>query len=336
VAVLTQLGDEELRAIAAIYGLSLRSARPVLAGSVNTNHELVDSDGGRWFLRLYEEQGAAGARRECALVRRLAEGGVPTPAPKSRPDGGGPIATWNGKAVALYPFVEGEHLCQARVRPEHTATVGAALARIHLLGEGLGPEERSELTAPSRFSERALLSRLVGVLEGPAPPEVHADAARILARLEPLASSPDPAPELPVVHGDLFRDNVLFEPSGALAALLDFESASRGTASFDVAVTVLAWCFGSELELELVRGFFGGYAGVRTPRPEELAALPRGLELACLRFATTRITDYELRSSGLGVRKDYRRWLARLDALDRHLEAILELARAVPAEREEV
>lgn len=327
-AVLTQLGEEELRAIAAAYGLTLRSARPVLAGSVNTNHELVDSGGGRWFLRLYEEQGVAGARRECALVRRLAIGGVPTPAPRPKPGGDDPIATWNGKAVALYPYVEGEHLCQARVRPEHTETVGAALARIHLLGEGLSTEEHLELTTPSRFSESALLSRLVGVVEGPAPPEVHADAARVLARLEALAGSPDPAPELPVVHGDLFRDNVLFEPSGALAALLDFESASRGTASFDVAVTLLAWCFGSGLELELVRGFLRGYAGVRRLTPEELAALPRGLELACLRFATTRITDYELRSVGLGVRKDYRRWLARLDALERQLEAILDLARA--------
>jgi homoserine kinase type II len=88
-------------------------------------------------------------------------------------------------------------------------------------------------------------------------------------------------------------------------------------------VTLLAWCFGSELELELVGGFFRGYASVRALRPEELAALPRGLELACLRFATTRITDYELAPSGLGVHKDYRRWLARLDALEHHLEAIL-------------
>lgn len=322
-AVLTQLGDDELRALAAHYGVALRSARGVLAGSVNTNHELVGLDGRRWFLRLYEEQGVEGARRECALVRRLATAGLPTPAPSPSLDGGGPVATWNGKAAALYPFVEGEHLCQARVQPEHTAAVGAALARIHSLGERFSPAERSELTAPSRFSGQALLARLVAVLDGPAPPEVHADAATILTRLEALSAKPDTAPELPVVHGDLFRDNVLFDASGAIVALLDFESASRGTASFDVAVTLLAWCFGSELELDLVAGFFRGYAGVRALRPRELAALPRGLELACLRFATTRITDYELRPAGLGVRKDYRRWLARLAALDDHLEAIL-------------
>ncbi|MEJ7733258.1 MAG: hypothetical protein WKG00_29200 [Polyangiaceae bacterium] len=46
-----------------------------------------------------------------------------------------------------------------------------------------------------------------------------------------------------------------------------------------------------------------------------MAALPAVIRFAALRFAITRITDFELRR-GAGVHKDYRRFVARLAALD--------------------
>jgi homoserine kinase type II len=328
VAVLTVLEASELRALVEAYGLALHSARGVAAGSVNTLYAIVDGRGEAWFLRVYEEQSREGALREHALLARIAREGVPTPVPRALADGGGTVGSVHGKPVALFPHVPGEHLCQARVRPVHAAQVGEALARVHGLGERFDEVERATLTGPSRFSEVALLTRLDGVLRGPAPEEVHADARRIHARLLALAEDVDATPELPLVHGDLFRDNVLFDGRGALVGLLDFESASRGSASFDVAVTALAWCFGDELDLGLIDAFFDGYRRSRALRDDELAGLGRALELACLRFATTRITDYELRPPGVGVKKDYRRWLARLRAVDRDAEGLVRLARS--------
>ena len=38
--------------------------------------------------------------------------------------------------------------------------------------------------------------------------------------------------------------------------------------------------------------------------------------MAALRFAVTRITDYELRPRGVVAFKDYRRFLRRLDAVE--------------------
>jgi homoserine kinase type II len=53
------------------------------------------------------------------------------------------------------------------------------------------------------------------------------------------------------------------------------------------------------------------------PLPEDEAArLHEEGTFAALRFAVTRITDFELRPRGTGVFKDYRRFLARADALD--------------------
>jgi homoserine kinase type II len=311
-AILTPLSDDEIRDAARAFGVDARSARGVLAGSVNTNYEVRGADGLRHFLRVYEEQTPEGAARETRLCAALARLGVPTPEPLLRADGSGRTTLVRGKAAALYPFVEGTIRCQRSVTAEDTRAVGAALGSVHRAGEALDPTEG--LTGPSRFDLAAIAQRLDGITGPSVPTEVAAASARLRCEAEALAARPLSGPELPLVHGDLFRDNVLFTPTGGLA-LLDFESASRGHAAFDVAVTTLAWCFGDALEPPLARALMEGYESVRPLSPAERGGLDRAMRLACVRFATTRITDYELRPRGVGVYKDFRRWMARLDAV---------------------
>jgi homoserine kinase type II len=119
------------------------------------------------------------------------------------------------------------------------------------------------------------------------------------------------------IHGDLFRDNVLWDDTGALVALLDFESASRGVLAYDLMVTVLAWCVGDALDASLVRALLGGYEAERPLEPRERAALVVEGCLAAIRFTVTRITDYAQRGAAEGrVMKDWRRFRMRLDALE--------------------
>jgi homoserine kinase type II len=208
----------------------------------------------------------------------------------------------------VFPWVDGEILCQGRVTPEAAAQVGEALARVHLAGA-------SYADAPaSRFGVAQLDARVRSLQATALPAEVGATVKRLAGRLaRHAARAPDETWGL--VHGDLFRDNVLFR-EGRVAALLDFESASRESRPFDLMVTVLAWCFGDRLEPALVRAMVQGYARAR-PLPEvEAAALFDEGSFAALRFGITRITDFELRPRGSGVYKDYRRFLARADALD--------------------
>src|SRR5688500_4659852 len=131
-AILTALSDDDIREACGAFGVSVASASGVLAGSVNTNYEVAGVDGGRYFLRLYEEQDDAGARRETALVETLARLGVPTPAPLPRRDGGGFTVVLCGKAAALYPFVAGTIRCQRSVTVDDVREVGRSLARVHL------------------------------------------------------------------------------------------------------------------------------------------------------------------------------------------------------------
>ncbi len=325
-AILTELADAEIRAACAAFGVEVASAGGVLAGSVNTNYAVTAPDGARWFLRLYEEQDAAGARRETELVAALAAEGVPTPAPLERPDGSGRTVAVRGKPAALYPFVDGATRCQQGVAAADVASVGEALARVHLAGGRLDPARG--LTTGSRFGAEDISRRLEGIAAAALPGGVSADEVsrardRLARALEAIVAETVRAPTIPLIHGDLFRDNVLFTANGL--ALLDFESASTGTASFDLAVTSLAWCYGDALDPALVRALSEGYRRARPIAASERADLGRAARLACVRFATTRLTDYELRPRGMGVYKDFRRWMGRLEAVARSAGAFEDL-----------
>ncbi|MCC6554406.1 MAG: homoserine kinase [Polyangiaceae bacterium] len=317
-ALHTPLPLEDARRIGALYGLEVEGAQGILAGSVNSNYALRIASGGRVFLRVYEEQGREAAAREAGLLEHLRAGGVPTPAPLRRRDAGASAAGMSlaehaGKPVALFPWVDGDALCQAAVTPDVARRVGAALARVHLAGGSF------EGAAVSRFHLGGLAARLAGVDRAGLTAELARDVADLeqrLARIRSDAARLGPPPPA-LIHGDLFRDNVLWGPAGEIAALLDFESASLGSAAFDVMVTVLAWCFGDDLDEELAGALSGGYASVRALSSEERGRLFHEGEVAALRFAITRITDFELRPRGVCVYRDYRRFLARQRALER-------------------
>jgi homoserine kinase type II len=310
-ALLTPLSLDDARRLGARYDLSVASVSGIPAGSVNSNYALTLDDGARVFLRVYEEQTQASARGEALLLDHLAAHGVATPRPfRLRDEAGAFIAEHAGKPVAVFPWAPGEALCQARVTPDAAFQVGAALARVHVAGESYAGASRS------RFGVTQLAERIRGLERTALPAELVAVVERLARRLERFEHrDPDKAPGAGLVHGDLFRDNVLWE-GGAISALLDFESASRESRPFDLMVTILAWCFTDELSPALAHALAQGYVSVRPLPEEEAARLHEEGCFAALRFSVTRITDFELRPQGSGVYKDFRRFLARGDALD--------------------
>lgn len=306
-ALLTPMTLDEARAIGSSYAVTVTSFEALAAGSVNSNFRLETAEHGRLFMRVYEEQGQDGARAELGLVRELAALGIPTPLPLARPDGAY-TAEHRGRPVGVYPWVEGEILCQARVSATAVCKLGVALARLHLASTQVSrvPE--------GRFDVRSLLRRLdhVEATSATYAPE----ARRIRAKLEAYLARA--ATDLPrgLIHGDLFKDNVLWRGE-EIAALIDFESASGGSFAYDLMVCVHAWCYAEAFRPELVSALLGGYSSVRPLTQHEARGLVDQGALAALRFATTRITDYSLRAApGQPPVRDYRRFLARLDALE--------------------
>jgi homoserine kinase type II len=303
----TELPLADARSLGAEYGLEVTAVEPLAAGSVNSNFRLVASDGRRYFARIYEEQGKEGAVLELELLRALARSGLPVVAPLSGSAGGG-VAEVRGKPFAVYPWVDGDILCQARVEPRHAEAVGRALGGLHLATPSL------PALAAGRFRVEDLEQRLDRIERESSE---HRDAAALVrAKLRHYAALRDPAAPSGVVHGDLFRDNVLWK-GDRIEALIDFESASRGVFAFDVMVTLLAWCYGDAFRSELVGAFLRGYGSVRPISATEWSLLPIEGAVACLRFATTRITDFSMRAApGEVPKRDFRRFLRRLEALE--------------------
>ncbi len=268
---------------------------------MNSNFRLeATCDGTRrtYFLRLYEEQELEGARGEAALTDELARRGVPTPRSI------GPVELLASRPAVLLEWAEGDHTCQRAVSASRARAVGEALARVHRAGEGLEAHA-------GRFTADALRERLDVVGSS----RLASEAPRLRAALEDAVAHRHALPR-GLIHGDLFRDNVLWQ-GDRIVALLDFESASLGSYAFDLAVTLLAWCFGDGFEPGLMRAMVEGYESVRALEDVERAALWNEARFCAVRFSITRITDYALRTQGAGVLKDFRRFLARLDALEK-------------------
>lgn len=305
-ALLSPLPLGEARELGARFGLDVAHVEPLAAGSVNSNFRFRAADGAAYFARIYEEQGFAGAEIELRLLRILAEEGVPVVCPLGREKNG--CAEFRGKPFAVFPWVDGDWLCLRSVTPVHCEKLGVALARVHLASGRVGelPE--------GRFRPGDMLGRLARV--GPsAPPSLLAEIASIRNAYAKYQARRVALPN-GVCHGDLFRDNVLWR-SGDVAALLDFESASQGPFVYDLMVTALAWCFTDALVLDNAEALFRGYRSARTLEQRELDALEVEGALACLRFATTRITDFELRAApSAPPARDFRRFLRRLEALE--------------------
>lgn len=307
-ALLTELSLSAATPLAKRFGLDLRTIEPLTAGSVNSNFRLTDRSGNVFFARLYEEQDRAGAAREHAIVAALDDAGVPVVRGMRTADGDS-LADFEGKAFAVFPWVDGEILCQARVTPQACFELGAALARVHLCSP------RAPALPAGRFRIPDLRERLERV-EASGRASLLPAVRMIRERLDDYEVRRAQNLEQGICHGDLFRDNVLWQ-GPKLRALLDFESVCRNNFAYDLMVTALAWCYGSEFDLGLVQALFDGYRSARPVPAAEAAALRTEGAIACLRFACTRLTDFSLRvAEGTPPVRQFDRFLQRMSAIE--------------------
>jgi homoserine kinase type II len=309
-ARLTRLDDDDVRALAAAFGLGAVSAwGEVPAGTINSNYWL-EAGGGRWFLRVNEGKSEEDVRYEAALIAELAARGVQTPRPVTA--GGEPLVSRRDRWISVFPWVAGSQRDLGEVSAADARSVGAALARLHVAGAGLA----ERFSKDGIYTSAHIAARVDAVAADPraaAEPDLAAALAAAREEMAWLAARATERARAPrgIIHGDLFRDNVLFAGDGEVAALLDFEQASLGAWVYDLAVCLNAWCWVEDVVPELASAMAAGYAAVRPLEPAERALLWVELRAAAVRFTITRITDVHLPGADLPG-KDFRRYLARL------------------------
>jgi homoserine kinase type II len=202
-----------------------------------------------------------------------------------------------GRPAAITTFLPGQW--PRRVRPEHLAPLGEALARLHLAG-GDFAAHRANALGPAGWRPlfQGAAARADEVFAG-----LGADVAAELDAV--LAAWPENLPA-GQIHADLFPDNVFFL-DGRLSGLIDFYFACSDFLAYDVAVCLNAWCFEPDFGFNVTkaRALLGAYAAVRPPTAEERAALPVLCRGAALRFLLTRLFDWLHTPPGaLVTRKD--------------------------------
>ena len=286
-AVYTEIDGDTLAQFAAQYPLAqIDELKGITAGVQNSNFLLATADA-KYILTVYESSANGVAADDLpfflGLMLHLSAQGLSCPVPLARKDGG-LISTVKDKPAALVSFLEGRSV--KTPRPEHCRALGAAMAQMHLAGDGF------ELHRPNNHgltNWQTLFERCRSRADEVSPDLTHA-MERELIRLE--ENWPDNLPA-GIIHADLFPDNVFFM-QGAVSGLIDFYFACNDFYAYDLAIALNAWCFEADATFNVTkaRALLSGYQNVRPLAPEEIDAVPILGAGAAMRFLTTRLFDW--------------------------------------------
>ncbi|MFN3712094.1 MAG: phosphotransferase [Alcanivoracaceae bacterium] len=302
-SVFTTLHQQDLIPVLAEAELTLLAFRPASAGIENSNYliDATDPQGRRRdvVLTLFEQLPASALPWFAEVLAAAAAAGLPVPCPIPLPRG--TVFELAGKPAMLVPRLPGQHL--DRPEPDHCRQIGAALARLHQV----------TVSSPTPLPhEREVLGELMAELpKGPERTKAAALLQRWLSRSGPRV----------LVHGDLFRDNALFN-GDQLSGLLDFYHACHDHPVYDLAVAINDWCIDPSGEplLSHQTALLEGYESERSLSAEGLELMDEALTVAALRFWLSRLRGrHQTALDGQGSKDPeefarlYRRRLAALD-----------------------
>jgi homoserine kinase type II len=304
-AVYTEVTDEALADFLLGYDIGTMVAfRGIAEGVENSNFSLRTS-AGDFILTLYEKRvDPNDLPWFLGLMEHLAQRGVVCPQPVRGRDGSA-LRRLSGKHAAVTTFLPG--VWPRRVRQQHCAPVGTALARLHLAGadyrptrvNALGPEHWMPLLDRCRTRADEVQAGLAVQLD-------HA--------LGSILDAWPPGLPMGHIHADLFPDNVFFLDD-VLSGVIDFYFAATDVLAYDIAICLNAWCFEPDFSFNVTksRALLAAYQAVRPLSKGEQDALPVLCQGAAIRFLLTRLYDWLNTPSGAMVtRKDPLQYLRRL------------------------
>lgn len=279
------LDADLLEQIAHAWGLApITQHWPASHGIENRNFFLTVATAGairEYVLTLMTNPPSAGSAL-VPLLETCAGLGLPVAAPV-RSVAGAAVVELDHAPAMLAPRLPGRHVLNPTTA--QLAALGRFVARLH---RGLGSVEPT-LPAYPRGPDW-LASRLPECLPFLCYPaqrrmrDAYAAVTDLLGRGD-VADLPTGA-----IHGDLFRDNVLFNAWG-LSGVLDFHHAARGFRIYDLAVIVNDWCVDPDRGVLPARldALLRAYHSIRPLAPAERWFLPVFALYAALAFWQSRL-----------------------------------------------
>ena len=232
-SVFTTLNLDEVRTWLRDFDLGeVIELRGIAAGITNTNYFVVTQNNRleqtKYVLTIFEHNKLEELPYFVDLMTHLAKHGVPCPTPIADKNGLA-LHVLKGKPALMVSCLKGSDTAMPNVA--QCAQVAKTLAQMHIAGREFTRKSHNQLGADWR-----------NVTAEQVMPKLPADEQTLLNTELDFQDKLDLS-KLPhgVVHGDLFRDNVLFDGNN-LGGFIDFYYACDDSQAYDVAIAVNDWC----------------------------------------------------------------------------------------------
>lgn len=235
----TQIEDDQVNQLFARFELGELVHFELAANGIENSNYFVtirDSQNRQrdYVLTLLEQPSNIGGRAYVELIDNAVRAGLPVPAIMRHPQHGAAYDQLYGKQVLIARRLRGQHVLNPT--RDQIAAIGRFLARFH--------NRTGHLSSylPRYPRDAAWAQAQLKIIEPWVSYGSIESARTAVTALSSLLARQDVA-ELPrsIIHGDLFRDNALFNELG-LSGVLDFHHAATGYCLFDLAVVANDWC----------------------------------------------------------------------------------------------
>lgn len=298
-AVFTRISDAEMAALLSHYDIgALVSLKEVGQGIENSNYFLTTSQR-EWVVTVYETLSASELPFFLEITSTLASAGLPVPAAIAD-SGQRLVHVVANKPVAIFPRFRGDWLRSPDI--ESCYVVADFVAKMHSVAMPAMLHRPQSRDTPWMDEQHLCL-------KGLAPLQ---DLALIEKVLQVLSSVSVELAQCPtcIVHGDLFRDNILFD-QGSISGVIDFYHACEDLRLFDLAVAINDWCATDlgDIQWEMARGMLKRYSQVHPLTPIEKSLWGHVMLLAAARFWLSRLVSryqkgYQSEASQGDITKD--------------------------------
>ncbi len=263
--------------------------RGIAAGITNTNYFVITQNA-RYVLTIFEKNNIEELPYFVHLMTHLAAHGVPCPAPIMN-NNGVALHALKGKPALMVSCLQGKDVATPNV--VQVVEVALTLAKLHMVGDSF------KQVSHNQRDQDWFVQTAQTVM-----PTLNLQDQMLLQNELSFQQALDTG-RLPrgVIHGDLFRDNVLFN-ADMLGGFIDFYYACNDVLAYDVAIAVNEWCLhhnGADLgyiDNEKVDAFLDAYQSVRPFTAGEITMWPSLLRRAALRFWLSRLHDFHFPIKG--------------------------------------
>jgi homoserine kinase type II len=285
-SVFTTLILEEVRAWLRDFLIGeIVELRGIAAGITNTNYFVI-TENARYVLTVFEKNKLEELPYFVDLMTHLAKHGVPCPSPIADKNGLA-LHVLKGKPALMVSCLKGSDT--ATPNAAQCAQVATTLAQMHIAGRDFTRKSHNQLGADWRM-----------VTAQQVMPKLSLDEQTLLKTELDFQERLNLA-DLPhgVIHGDLFRDNVLFDGE-QLGGFIDFYYACDDSLAYDVAIAANDWCVleDGSFDDEKLKVFLGAYQAVRPFTEAECLSWHALLRCAALRFWLSRLFDFYYPAEG--------------------------------------